>query len=392
MRRVLVTAWFIVILIGSAVTLVVNWRTDLSPVVYVMDAMFPLVLSALGTLLLWKGAPRSIGLALLATGFGGWLEDVTAPFVAEAPVSVGLLEFLAVVGSNVGWAIIFFPLFYLLVVFPTGELPSPRWRWVPTLCLSMGGFLLFLVAFGAQLDDIGGTWAVENPIGFVEFGLDGPLAIPWVIGLFSLVGAGPTALVRRYRRAGAVVRAQIRWVLFAAGVFAVGYVYVLSTYLLRLDGPAFGDHLSQLEFAAFTLSTFLIPAAMTAAILRYRLFEIDRLISRTVGYLLVIGLLGAAYFAVLYLLGSVLPFESDLAVAASTLIVVGLFNPVRRRIQGSVDRRFFRSRYDAVEVVRSFTGRLSGPMDGERLAGELEGVLDTTMRPEAVGVWIRGDS
>ena len=138
-------------------------------------------------------------------------------------------------------------------------------------------------------------------------------------------------------------------------------------------------------------SAILLPLAITIAITRYRLFEIDRLVSRTVSYGLVISALAGVYAGALVLLRSVLPFESEIAVVASTLVVIALFNPLRQRVQGFVDRRFFRSRYDATAVVRSFVGRLSGPMDGGRLVGELEGVLDATMRPEAVGVWLRGE-
>jgi hypothetical protein len=135
-----------------------------------------------------------------------------------------------------------------------------------------------------------------------------------------------------------------------------------------------------------------IPISIGVAIFRYRLFDLDRIVNRSVVYLSVVALLAACYFGFVYFVGTVLPFESDVAVAASTLAVVGLFNPLRRRVQTLVDRRFFRSRYDATEVVRSFAGRLTGPVDGARLSDELEGVLDTTMRPESVGVWLRGEA
>jgi hypothetical protein len=134
-----------------------------------------------------------------------------------------------------------------------------------------------------------------------------------------------------------------------------------------------------------------LPAAITVAILRYRLYEIDRLVSRTVSYAVVIGMLVAVYAGGVFLLRSLLPVEGDLAVAASTLAVAALFNPLRRRVQKRVDRRFNRPRYDAEREVERFAGRMRTDLDLDDVTGDLLGVVTMTVQPAAATVWIRGD-
>jgi len=131
--------------------------------------------------------------------------------------------------------------------------------------------------------------------------------------------------------------------------------------------------------------------AVAIGVLRYRLYEIDRIISRTVGYLLVVALLGAVFFGVVTTLSSVLPTESQLAVAASTLAVAALFNPLRRRVQEWVDRRFNRSRYDAQRVMERFAGSLQGRLDHDGVVEGWVEVVAETMQPEAISVWVRND-
>jgi hypothetical protein len=263
---------------------------------------------------------------------------------------------------------------YALTLFPDGLLPSERWRWVNIL------YVVYLVSgtlwmLGVRLP--GGALLV--PFGSTTDNWEERLGPMLVVGT-GLVFLSLVALGVRLRRGSPIVRRQIGWVMYGLGV----YILFLTTYGIT----------SQVEIAIALDAIFFmgIPISIGVAIFRYRLFELDRIVNRSVVYLSVVALLAACYFGFVYFVGTVLPFESDVAVAASTLAVVGLFNPLRRRVQDFVDRRFFRSRYDATEVVRSFAGRLTGPVDGARLSDELEGVLDTTMRPESVGVWLRGEA
>jgi hypothetical protein len=133
----------------------------------------------------------------------------------------------------------------------------------------------------------------------------------------------------------------------------------------------------------------LFPVSFGIAVLRYRLYEIDRIVSRTVTYLLVVGLLGSVFFGVVTLITSLLPAESDLAVAASTLAVAGLFNPVRRRVQHWIDHRFNRARYDAQQVMASFAESLRDRVDPTEVSDGWRDVVAETMQPSAVSVWIR---
>jgi hypothetical protein len=204
-----------------------------------------------------------------------------------------------------------------------------------------------------------------------------------VLPLSALVGIG--SLIMRWRRAGPVERAQLRW--FLGGAVA------LLALLVIISLPEGADRgvvaLGMRFFVAVGLWS--LPAAIVVAITRYRLYEIDRLISRTVSYAVVVGVLAAVYAGAVFVLSSLLPRESDLAVAASTLVVAALFNPLRRRVQQRVDRRFNRPRFDAELEVERFAGRLRTDLDLDELTRDLLGVVATTVQPSTATVWIRGD-
>jgi hypothetical protein len=345
----------------------------------------PVVFFVVGWLLLIRLPGNRIAMLLMASAVAAPLDGWVTARLSSPPTDPGVGDYVLLVFGPNTWLLGVLPLVLLAFTFPTGQFPEGRWRWfaVPFWAMPVVTSLGIL----SETLPLDGEWRVDNPIGVLpEDVVIGVLTPPYLAALFVAVIGTPLILVARFRRAEAVERAQLKWVLFGLAAFAAGIL--LDNVGFLVWGEAKPDAIK----AASQLAWLPVPVSMGVAILRYRLFEIDRLVSRTAGYAVVLSLLGLAYFGLVFLMSGVLPFESDVAVAASTLVVVGLFNPLRRRVQDFVDRRFFRSRYDAVEVVRSFTARLSGPMDGERLAGELGGVLDTTMRPEAVGVWIRGEA
>jgi hypothetical protein len=197
----------------------------------------------------------------------------------------------------------------------------------------------------------------------------------FILGFMSAIPA-TLSVIARFRRAGFVERQQIKWLLAATCVFAVAYML----------GATSED---EWVWWVVSLAMAAIPLAILLAVLRYRLYEIDRIISRTVGYVLVIALLGAVYVAGAAALSSFLPDESPLAVAGSTLAVAAAFNPIRRRVQDWVDRRFNRSRYDARQVMDRFAGSLQGGVDSEEVVDGWVGVVSETMEPSSVGVWVR---
>jgi uncharacterized protein (DUF697 family) len=239
------------------------------------------------------------------------------------------------------------------VLFPDGRLPSRRWRWV--LWCGAGYFASAVAGNAFRPGPMPGS-GVRNPFGIEgATGLmDGALALAVVTGLGAMLG-GLAALTVRFRRGGAVERQQ----------------------LFPIVTPI-----------AFGLS----PVAVGMAVLRYRLYDIDRIVSRTVSYAVVTALLGGMYVAGVFLLTpavSGIGGGSQAAVAASTLGVAVAFGPVRRRVQGVVDRRFNRARYDAQRTVEAFAAQVRSALDLDELAGELASVTPRTVEPSQAPVWIR---
>jgi hypothetical protein len=333
--------------------------------------------------------PRNvIGWLLMIPGLSVPLSDL--PFRAlvamdPTPVAAGPLLWLAVWFTGWSWILLIFPLFHLLLTFPSGRLLSPRWRWAVWLELAMIVAMIGLVAFSRELVvmlDETVVWSVPNPVGFVgeDFWV-GPFEPIWTAGLLLLTIVSMAAFVIRFRKASPVERQQFKALLLAVTLFGLVYIG------LAVSSQPEGSYLDLL----FALSVGAIPVAVAIGVLRYRLYEIDRIISRTVGYLLVVALLGAVFFGVVTTLSSVLPTESQLAVAASTLAVAALFNPLRRRVQEWVDRRFNRSRYDAQRVMERFAGSLQGRLDHDGVVEGWVEVVAETMQPEAISVWVRND-
>ena len=278
----------------------------------------------------------------------------------------------------------------LFLYFPTGELPSPRWR-IPARLAFAGvlfGLIVISVIPGPLLEDppAGGP----NPLN--------PTAVPvavWEqveflngVGLLWLVAGlvmALTSLVVRYRHSSGVQRLQIRWVVTAAVAFAAVTLVSVTVRQLRPDLLEAADVAAGLGFV-------LIPVSIGIAILRFHLYEIDRIVTRTFVYLVLTIVLGAVYVLAVTAARVVTePVTGDaaVAVAASTLMVAALFQPVRRRVQDAVDRRFNRARYDAATTVQHFSARLRDDVDLESLSVELMGVIRATMQPVGALLWLR---
>lgn len=292
-----------------------------------------------------------------------------------------------------GTLVVFVPL-----LFPTGRLPSPRWRWLSWPAgaamgaMAIGGvFQRDICLSYDEADSCAET--IANPIGLswlpnVEESLFGGV----MLGVLAVCMVGALAsVVVRYRRARGPERVQLRWVAFAMSLF-ITYMLVIGVLVEEVLGLA-AEVESFVPFGVdlFGLFVALIPISVGMAILRYRLYDIDRIISRTVGYGLITAVLVAGYAGAVFVFRRLLPAQSDLAVVASTLGVAALFNPVRRWIQGAVDRRFNRSRYDAERIVEAFGLRLRSEADLDDLRGELVEAAAVTMQPAVASLWLRRD-
>jgi hypothetical protein len=272
---------------------------------------------------------------------------------------------------------------FVLLLTPTGSLPSPRWRWPARVMAATPVLLLAVVTVaGGPVDPR--YQAVGGP--FDLRGLDGVLvAANWTALAVTVVGLGAAAvsLVGRFRHARGVERLQLRWVALAAVLVGLGAVGVLVS--LAVGGSA----TRTLFGLAFDCLLVVPPVAVGAAVLRYRLYDLDRIISRTLAYGLLTLLLGGGYAVVVLGLGQLLERESPLVVAAATLAVAALFQPARRRIQAVVDRRFNRRRHNTAETIAAFGDRLHQQVDLDTLTVELLAVVDQTMQPTQVSLWLR---
>ena len=266
---------------------------------------------------------------------------------------------------------------FLLLLFPDGRLPSRQWRAV-AWCAGLGIALLFAAdsLSPGPLDDFP---KLANP-----YGLDGQVreaatAISALLLLAAMVGS-PLSLIRRFRRSGIEQREQIKWLALAGAAATATFAVALVGYDLWGDTVANG---------AIMLSIALLPVAAGVAILRHRLYDIDVVINRTLVYGALTATLGAAYLASVLLLQLVLSPSSDLAIAGSTLAVAALFRPARSRIQRFVDQRFYRRRYDAQRTLESFVARLRDEVALDALSAELRGVVQDTLQPAHVSLWLR---
>ena len=331
--------------------------------------------------------PRNVvGWLLMASVVGsvtgelvaGWVNALDGP---PDTVSVGLLAALAY--DNFSWVLFIFPVFHLLLVFPTGRLLSRRWRWVVWLEVGMVLTMFGLAAFperSAPFSEDAG-WSVDNPIGFIPSSVvDGPFLPIWTGLLIVVVLSGLVSVVLRYRRAGTTERHQIKWLLFAVAIFVV--VYAVSAVLGEWDDLSWLGVLLYLSIANIGFS-------IAIAVTRYHLFDIDRIVSRTVGYTIVVGALTAIYLGLVTLVTELTPVSSDLAVAAATLGAAALFNPLRRRVLLAVDRRFNRSGYEAKVVVERFAAALRDSLSSaDGLTASIAETIDQTLEPASLGVWL----
>ena len=313
-----------------------------------------------------------------------WPVDLYFNNLVQPPANPSLLFITGLWFWGWLWLWLIFPILFLPLYFPTGSPPSLRWRWVSVLGLGLCAFFILYVSFSPNWESQDGTWTVANPVGFLQF--EFPLA-PWVILLLSFAALSVASLLVRFRRAQPVEREQIKWLLYAAGLFFV--IYSITFVTSNAAGPV-----ADLGGVLLFLGMLTFPVAIAISILRYRLYDIDVIIRKTLVYAVLTALLGLVYFGSVVLLqqlfGAITGIEqSPLAIVVSTLIIAALFTPLRRRIQDWIDRRFFRKKYDAQQVLARFALTARDETDLDALTAELVRVVQETMQPEHVSVWLR---
>ena len=328
-----------------------------------------------------------VGLYVVGGPIASYIENL-APSSPEPTVPILLIVWF----NNWNWLLLIFPLLLILLLFPNGRPPTPAWRWVGVAAIAWAALFVLLAALPQQIN--AGTMpnlVFDNPIGVLGKDTVERLVGVWIVGLLALAVACAVALFVRYRRANETEREQIRWLLYACAVFLVVYV---GGFVSGLGGTAsLGGNIWGVFFG---LSVIALPAAIGIAILKYRLYDIDILINRTLVYGSLSAILVALYFGGIVVLQRVLVLltgqQSTLAIVASTLLIAALFTPLRRRIQSFIDRRFYRRKYDARKTLERFSARLRNETDLDALNTELVGVVRETMQPAHVSLWLRPDT
>jgi hypothetical protein len=322
------------------------------------------------------GTGLVVGLATLAGGYAEY-------WLASGSGSRGLGETAAWFASWAWIPRLVVPTSFLLLLFPDGRPPSPRWRPV-AWCAGLGitGFVVGYALEAGPLEDfpqIANPYGVDSPI----VGVVG-VAASFVVG-GSMV-ASAVSLVIRLRRGGSEQRQQIKWLAYGGAVvvgtlFVAGFISIWS---------------AEASIMVISLALLGLPIFTGIAIVRYRLYDIDLIINRTLVYGSLTVLLASAYVGGVVGLQAVFRAltgqESTLAVVASTLAIAALFGPLRRRVQAFVDRRFYRRKYDATKTLAAFNARLREETDLDTLGRDLMGVVRDTIQPEHVSLWLRSDT
>jgi hypothetical protein len=280
---------------------------------------------------------------------------------------------------------------FLPLVFPTGRLISRRWR--PVLWFGIAALLAQVLgaAFQPGPLEIESPRSLENPLGIEAAGVPSDAGTVLAVVAYLLAAA---SLVVRFRRARGTERQQLKWFAYVALFAVAGLVLATSSVLFGAEEAGQATGWAKVVgpvgwFTALTAITIGVPVATGMAILRHRLYDIDVVIRRTVVYGALTATLVGSYVGSVLLLQLVLSPGSHLAIAASTLAVAALFRPLRARIQELVDRRFFRSRYDAAVTLAGFGSRLRDEVELQSVSGELRAVVAQTMQPAHVSLWLR---
>jgi hypothetical protein len=386
--------WFGIMLIATLVTLPNDFASSniQGSVLTILDIIlssvailtFPLV----GALIVSRQPQNTIGWLLMVPGLAFPLD----PFIRSQIVGVttppahpSIFFWLAVYLSNTTWLFAIFPVFFIALLFPTGRPLTPRWRWAVVYAIGVFVSFFSLAVFDRTLAPdasiYGVDWSIPNPLGFLD--LSDTVFTIWLAGVAILTLLCVVSIILRYRRASGVQRKQINWLLYAISLFGASYI----PYLIY---QSWGQNFWAVFVDLFFMT---IPLAIGIAILRYRLFDIDLIIRKTLQYALLTGLLALVYFGSVILLQSLAENmfgkQTPLVIVLSTLAIAALFNPLRMRVQDFIDRRFYRRKYDAEQTLAGFATTARDEVDMDKLSAALLGLIEETMQPERASLWLK---
>src|ERR687889_1357591 len=358
-------------------------------------SVLALAFSVVGAIIASRQPRNAIGWIFCSVGvtigFSSFAGDY-AEFWLASGFGRGVLGETAAWFSSWSWTLlVYLPTSFLLLLFPDGRLPSPRWR--PVAWCAVLGLIGFVASTALNPGPLEDFPQITNPYG-VDSPILGAVAVAGVILAAASMVASAVSLIVRTRRAGRVERQQIKWLAYG-GALAVGAIFVAGVIATIWS--------ADVGIALISIGLLGVPIFTGVAIARYRLYDIDLLINRTLVYAALTALLAAGYFPTVMALQGIAsvvyqaPFraflgqESALATVAATLAMAALFGLLRRRIQYFIDRRFYRSKYDAAKTLEAFNSRLRNETDLDDLSNDLVGVASATMQPAHVSLWLRPD-
>jgi hypothetical protein len=378
-------------LVAIAIVLVVHLGSSYEPTQSLVEALADIFVGTLpfvvvGALLTIRRPDNLVGWSVLLSGAGLLVEKVLAAYAELALLArpeAGLPAGAAAGSIHDGaWTALMAGVFLLLVLFPSGRLPSRRW-WPAVSFVLVGLAVTWIVSATTpgRLDPP--LEAFENPLAVTGSPWYARVAIPIYTVALVLIAAAGVSLVLRFRRSRGQERQQFKWLAAGAGFLVATMPFAAAFDFYGLAG------------GLFSLALVALPVAVGIAVLRYRLYDIDLIVRRTLVYGVLTAGLAGLYFAIvlaLQQLFSSFAGGSDLAIAGSTLAVAALFRPARRRVQAFVDRRFYRRRYDAEPMLQAFAGHLRDEIDLDALTAELTSVVVETMQPAHLSLWLRRGS
>jgi hypothetical protein len=339
--------------------------------------VFVAAFATVGALLAWKRPGNPIGWLLSAIGLA-WAGAGQGVLLARFPRTLTLADWLGWM-----WLLGLGLCVFVLLLFPSGKLPSRRWR--PVAWAAGAGLAGWVLGNAFAPTIISAGPSTPNPVGLT--GPAGDIFKIMAVGGALLIVAtglgGVLSLAFRYRRARTAERAQLKWLVYAAALIVA--VLLVEVPAGHIAGS--GNAANNLQNAMSGGAVALVPVAIGIAVLRYRLYDIDRVISRTVSYAIVTGLLVSLYAGVVLLATRVLPHRSSVTIAVATLAVAAVFNPLRQRVQRVVDRRFNRTRYDAELMIAAFAARLQDATDLDAVRVDLTSTVHQALEPAHLSLW-----